>query len=189
MSQQRLSPNQFAERLTGSSRTLWCIAAGVLGSHARAEDVVQEAAVIALGKLQEFDPGSNFEAWMGQIVRYAALNERRRGFKHASADIEPQAAHPGVSNDAPDPIDAHGAIRPHQTSFDDDVLQALNALTETARTCLLLRTVLELSYKEIAEVLGIPEGTAMSHVHRSRKSMRETLRARGKEERGKEGAT
>lgn len=178
MSHGRLSPDQFADRLTGSSRTFWCIAAGVLGSSSRAEDVVQEAALIALGKLDEFDPSSNFEAWMGQIVRYTALNERRRGFKHMSVDSEPQAAHPGVTGDARAPVDSSGGIRADQASFDDEVVAALNDLSETARTCLLLRTVLELSYREIADALGIPEGTAMSHVHRSRRSMRDALRRR-----------
>ena len=140
--------------------------------------MVQEAALIALGKLDEFDPSSNFEAWMGQIVRYTALNERRRGFKHAAADVEPQAAHAGVRGETRSPVSASGEIRAEQTSFDDDVLAALNDLGETARTCLLLRTVLDMSYREIAELLGVPEGTAMSHVHRSRKSMREALRER-----------
>ena len=48
-------------------------------------------------------------------------------------------------------------------------------MSETARSCLLLKTVMELEYREIAVLLDIAEGTAMSHVHRARNRMRELL--------------
>ena len=51
----------------------------------------------------------------------------------------------------------------------------LNALEETPRICLLLRTLRNMPYKEIALALGIPEGTAMSHVHRARAAMRKSI--------------
>ena len=59
----------------------------------------------------------------------------------------------------------------------DAVLRSLAALEENARACLLMRTVLGLSYAEIARTLSIPEGTAMSHVHRARKAMRDQLKS------------
>jgi RNA polymerase sigma-70 factor (ECF subfamily) len=51
---------------------------GVLGDRHLAEDAVQEAAVIGLRKIKSFEPGTNFSAWMGQIVRHVALNHRRK---------------------------------------------------------------------------------------------------------------
>ena len=55
------------------------------------------------------------------------------------------------------------------------VLQALRQLPDVARTCLLLRVVREMTYAEIAAALDIPAGTAMSHVHRTRKKLRRLL--------------
>src|SRR6185503_13659537 len=60
-------------------------------------------------------------------------------------------------------------------AFDDHVVAGLRELGEVPRACLLLRTLRELSYAEIAELLEIPEGTAMSHVHRARLALRARL--------------
>ena len=77
----QLSPDGFASRFTACSRALWCIATAILGDPDLAEDVLQEAAVTALRKLEDFDPSTSFSAWMGQIVRYTALNHARRRAK------------------------------------------------------------------------------------------------------------
>jgi RNA polymerase sigma-70 factor (ECF subfamily) len=170
----------LAHEITAGGRLFWCIAAGVLGSPDHAEDVVQEAAVIGLEKLASFEPGTSFNAWMGQIVRNVALNMARRRTRAAETgegelteqlpapDAEPALAQTDAGA-LTDPAADHGE------HFDDRVLGALRVLTDTARVCLLLRTVLELDYAEIARTLGIPEGTAMSHVHRSRLRMRSLL--------------
>src|SRR5687767_9016051 len=68
-------PIEFARNFRDSYRTLWTIAAGIVNDPFIAEDVVQEAAVTALGKLNEFEPNTNFTAWMAKIVRYIALNQ------------------------------------------------------------------------------------------------------------------
>jgi RNA polymerase sigma-70 factor (ECF subfamily) len=65
-----------------------------------------------------------------------------------------------------------------QAGLDDELLAALHLLDENARACLLLRVVMELPYREISRTLGIPEGTAMSHVHRARRALHEQLTAR-----------
>jgi len=56
------------------------------------------------------------------------------------------------------------------------VIQALSQVNDVARTCVLLRIVQQLSYAEIAEILQIPQGTAMSHVHRTKQFLRERLK-------------
>ncbi len=154
----------FAERFRGSSRVLWCVAAAVLGESAQAEDVVQEAAITALGKLDSFDPSSNFSAWMGQIVRFTALNHRRKMQRRARREVTDF-----------DVESAAAADMSPTTAFDERTRVALDSLSEIARLCLLLKVVIELEYSEIAAVLEIPQGTAMSHVHRARKKLRSLL--------------
>jgi RNA polymerase sigma-70 factor (ECF subfamily) len=183
----RLTREAFAAEFTAVSRALWCIAAAIVGDRSRAEDVVQDAALAAMQKLGEFEPGTSFLAWMGRFVRYTALNEARKQRTRAAGsidDVEP--AVPESSGGVPGLAERHwegssaaitsrGRLALDQAAFDDKVLGALKALEETARACLLLRTVHDMSYKEIALALDLPEGTAMSHVHRARQAMRARL--------------
>lgn len=162
-----LTRAEFAAGFDRCWKTLWCVAAGVLGDRTQAEDVVQEAALIAMDKLHEFDPGTNLTAWLARIVRNVALNHaRRRKLERTWTAAARQSA--AANPPRPDPARAID---------DEQVISALNTLSETARTCLLMRTVLDLSYKEIAAALEIPAGTAMSHVHRARAALRDALRS------------
>jgi RNA polymerase sigma-70 factor (ECF subfamily) len=184
---------EFARRFRASYRTFWTIAAGIVNDPGAADDVVQDAAVTALGKLDEFRPDSNFTAWMAQIVRYIALNTSRRGRRQPTAldpvamddsmsqqaSQHPEASVPGVGS-AGDwrgtpLVDAHGHLDLTHTPFDDRVMRALNSVSEIARACLLLRTIEGMNYDQIAQALSIPPGTAMSHVHRTRMLLRERL--------------
>lgn len=159
-----LTPERYAELYVSSYRTLWCIAGAVIGNRSKAGDVVQEASVIALSKLGEFDPETSFTAWMGQIVRFVALNEGRRG-QRERANLNRLASEREVGYTAAD-----------LPTMDPRIEAALAELDEMARLCVVLRTVVDMGYKEIAQALGIPEGTAMSHVFRARKVLREKLK-------------
>ncbi len=189
-----LSRTQFAEFFEKSWRTLWCVAAAVLGSRDEVEDVLQESALIALGKLGEFDPQTNFAAWMAQIVRFTALNTARRRVRRRAVvsihdDLLEQPAGSEHRGNGSASASGKGNLPAYEEAFDDRLLGALKSLGETPRACLLLRTVQDMSYREISQVLGIPEGTAMSHVHRTRQALRERLAPiRGSNSRVKEGS-
>jgi len=177
----RLSRDQFAREFEGVSRALWSIAAAVLNDRARAEDVVQEAALAAFHKLDEFEAGTSFLAWMGTFVRYTALNEVRKRKMRAASSLDAVDAPIGAwerTESASAAVTSAGQMAPDQRGFGDEVAAALGNLEEVARSCLLLRTIHDLAYKEIAALLDIPEGTAMSHVHRARRVMRESLAGR-----------
>jgi RNA polymerase sigma-70 factor, ECF subfamily len=174
-----LTPAEFSSRFESASRTLWIIAAAVLGRRSDAEDVLQEAAMIGLRKVRDFDPSTSFSAWMGGIVRNVARNHARKRQRRHTTESDPQtidASHTvaAPATQAPE-FDRHGKFAVDQSAFDDRVLQALNTLDETARTCLLLRTLHEMPYREISLLMEIPEGTAMSHVHRARQALRGML--------------
>lgn len=193
-----LSADEFADRFQESAPILWTIAAGILGGGSQAEDVLQDAAVIALQKLDQFDPSTRFSAWMGQVVRNVALNLARKGRRQATHATEPEVlgallVGPGAAPEADPPVGERGELLPDTGDFDDRVRAALEGLDPVPRATLLLRTVLGLEYREISEVLGVPEGTAMSHVHRARRALRQRLggdadpisaEARGKEAQG-----
>jgi RNA polymerase sigma-70 factor, ECF subfamily len=164
-----LAPSEFSERLESVRRTLWLTAAAVLGRPDEAEDVVQEAAVVGLQKLEDFAPSTSFAAWMGQIVRNVARNHVRKQQRRRTHPADPAALERSTGSEGA------GAHHGMDADFDGRVLQAMNELDEIPRTCLLLRTVHDMPYREISDLLGIPEGTAMSHVHRSRQALRARL--------------
>lgn len=159
---------------------LIAVAAGVLGRREGSEDIVQDAAGIAVTKRQRFANTAEFVAWMIGVVRRCALNERRKTQRRRTFPTDPVTIQ-GVADRTPReplPIDgSSGELAAGQVSFDDQLLAALEGLQADARCCLLLRTVHEMSYAEISALLGIPSGTAMSHVHRSRRYLRDRLGA------------
>ena len=185
-----LSHEEFADRFQGALPVLWTIAAGVLGDRSQVEDTLQEACVIALQKLDRFRPGTSFGAWMGAVVRNVARNTARKGRRQATAPVAPEALGEmlddqtrgrGLTGGDPEaasdrgPIDERGRLRGDVGAFDDALTAGLAALRPIPRAALLLRALSGLEYKEIGAVLGIPEGTAMSHVHRSRQALRRRL--------------
>jgi RNA polymerase sigma-70 factor, ECF subfamily len=173
----------FASQLTDCYQRMWLVAASVTGDRAEADDIVQQASMIALQKRADFVAGTNFAAWMSQIVRLTALNYRKKSGRRNLRISDPVRMDKSISASASDAQDAKfpltddGRLREDQTDFDDELLSVLGELGDVARTCLLLRVVQQLSYDDIAQTLQIPAGTAMSHVHRAKQSIRERLKS------------
>ena len=167
---------------------LWVLASALVGDRSEAEDLVQESAIVGLQKFSTFEPGSNFCGWMARIVRYQARNwlsksARRRTTPTAPDRLDAQR-HAQDPRHAPPVREARdGDLGTLREGFDDEVVDALDAVAATPRACLLLKVVHDLTYAEIGAMLGIPEGTAMSHVHRTRMRVRKQLEGRSAAER------
>lgn len=172
--------DEFAAQYQQAFPRLRLIAAAIVGDSTHAEDIVQEAALIAVSKAGQFRAGSSFSAWLAAIVRRCALNYRRKVHARKTFATDPtrlaqQEAPISVAGGPCSSIGARGDVLPFQASFDDELLRALQTLSDEARCCLLLRVVQRLSYAEISDMLQIPEGTAMSHVHRGKSALRQRL--------------
>jgi RNA polymerase sigma-70 factor (ECF subfamily) len=133
-----------------------------------AEDLVQETYLKALKGFGSFQQGTNFRAWIYRILRNTFLTSRS-GLKvkmTVPLDREEEAiAKPWETPEA--------ALLAHA---DQQMLQsALESLPVQFREVIVLCDVEEMSYQEIAEIVGIPIGTVMSRLSRARKSMRELL--------------
>lgn len=175
-----LDRSRFTELYAEAYPRLYLVGYGMLGDRGMAEDAVQDAVALALGKLDSFTPGTYFTAWLSQFVRHVALNQRRRrrrrfAFSLDREETAPPSRSPLELAGPAGPIDATGRIEEDRGHFDDEVVAALSTLKPAARACLLLRTVAELDYAEIAQILDLPRGTAMSHVHRARHTLRKEL--------------
>jgi RNA polymerase sigma-70 factor (ECF subfamily) len=135
-----------------------------------AEDLVQETYVKALKGFRSFQPGTNFRAWIYQILRNTFLTSRT-GLKSApTVPLEPESDHETLpaSNDTPETILL-------QRSDQQLVQQALTRLPVPYREVLLLCEFEEMSYQEISATLAIPMGTVMSRLSRARRALRDTV--------------
>jgi RNA polymerase sigma-70 factor (ECF subfamily) len=133
-----------------------------------AEDVVQEAALRALGYFSSYR-GGDARAWLLRIVRnaaYGALTTRKLHGGESLDAVEGDAAALQVA-DAADNPEAALARRQEHATLD----LALAALPPELRECLVLRELEELSYKEVAYVTGVPVGTVMSRLWRARRAL------------------
>ncbi len=164
----------FAARCNNVQRRLACIAVGIVGDRDDADDIVQQSIAIAIEKNHEFESEAHFVGWLAGIVRNCALNYRRKLARRKTQPTDPVSLGSVETRfSSESPVDREtGDLFPMQQSFDDHVQLALEQLSPKARSCLLLRTVEGLSYKEISELMDVPEGTAMNLVHRSKKTLR-----------------
>jgi RNA polymerase sigma factor (sigma-70 family) len=136
-----------------------------------AEDLVQETYLKALRRFSSFQAGTNFRAWIFQILRNTFLSscsklDRRMTVAMDSEEDGPELA---VDTETPETILLN-------RSNSDLVQRAIEDLPVHYRETLLLCDAEEMSYQEIAQILSIPIGTVMSRLARARKAVREVLR-------------
>lgn len=129
-----------------------------------AEDAAQEAFIRAWKHLPNYRPQSPFRNWVYRIATNAALDVLRR--ERETVDVD---ALPIPSSGAGPEATVQEAERSAR------VKQAVLELPEASRTVLVLREYEGLSYKEIADTLGIPIGTVMSRLNYARNRLRESL--------------
>ncbi len=135
-----------------------------------AEDLVQETYAKALKGFSSFRPGTNFRAWIYQILRNTFLTSRT-GLKAAATvplDLEGDEQMLPAVNATPESILL-------QRSDRQIVQEALGRLPVPYREVLLLSEFEEMSYQEIAATLAIPMGTVMSRLSRARRALRDTV--------------
>jgi RNA polymerase sigma-70 factor (ECF subfamily) len=135
-----------------------------------AEDLVQEAYLKALRSFASFQYGTNFRAWMFQILRNTFLSSRTKLERRMTVSMDSEKDRPelAVDTNTPETILMN-------RSNSQLVEHAIEDLPVHYRETLLLCEVEDMSYQEIAEILSIPIGTVMSRLARARKSVRESL--------------
>jgi RNA polymerase sigma-70 factor (ECF subfamily) len=129
-----------------------------------AEDAAQEAFIRAWQHLPNYRPRAPFRSWLYRIATNAALDALRR--ERETVDVD------GLSLVSPD--EGPEAVV-EEEERGEEVRRAVLALPPSSRAVLVLREYERLSYREIAETLGIPMGTVMSRLNYARKRLRESL--------------
>jgi RNA polymerase sigma-70 factor (ECF subfamily) len=143
-----------------------------------AEDLVQESLLKALRAFESFRSGSNFRAWVARILVNTFLTERRKTQRWASEVELESLPDPGAASRAESSL-PHTEVRKLEEipreAFSDEVLQAFRALPSEMALAVYLADVEELSYEEIAEIMGTPIGTVRSRISRGRRLMQARL--------------
>ncbi|HLT19037.1 MAG TPA: sigma-70 family RNA polymerase sigma factor [Thermomicrobiales bacterium] len=146
---------------------------------ADAEDLVQEAYLRAFRSLHQFKPGTNLRAWIFRIMTNAYINEyRKRSRRPTNAsldDLEEFYLYDHLIDSGIQPT----SERPEDVVLSQltaqDVLDALDELSDDFREVIVLADIEGFSYREIAEIMDIPVGTVMSRLYRARRRLQRSL--------------
>ena len=149
-----------------------------LRDEAEAEDVAQNVFLQVYKSRDRYQRTARFSTWLFTIARNLCLNEIRRRSRHpadsldephAENEEQPQRQYPDKSA----PLPADNVLHDELAA---KVEAALSALPENQRTAILLCRQDELSYEEIAKVLGCSLSATKSLIHRGRETLKEQLK-------------
>ena len=147
-----------------------------------ARDLVQDTYLKAFTSFHQFEEGTNLRAWLYRVLTTTFINTYRKDQRRpqiAQAELEDwQVAE--VQSHTSD-LGKSAEVEALENLPDSDIKSALQEIPEEFRMVVYLADVEGFSYKEIAEIVGIPAGTVMSRLSRGRKQLREKLAAYAKE--------
>ena len=147
------------------------VAYRLLGQEEDAQDAVQEAYEKAFRHLDDFDGRSGFRTWLLTIVTNAARDAGRKRKRRPVMRIEDAETGGAEIASHDDP-----ALGLHREDLKTILYAALDRLSPILRATFVLFAEAEMSYKEIAAALDIPEGTVMSRLHQARQKLQGWLK-------------
>src|SRR5918994_2975964 len=145
-------------------RKVFNVAYKFVGKHDEAEDLTQDIFLKIFKALNTFDRRANFQTWIISISRNLCIDHYRSVRKERQTiarDVDSNDLQPVATERGPYAQAEHQDLRAQ-------LRQALETLPVTLRTAVVLRDLQELSYQEIADRLGLPEGTVKSRINRGR---------------------
>jgi RNA polymerase sigma-70 factor, ECF subfamily len=152
-------------------RQAYAVAYGFVGNREDALELAQEAFARAYKAMDRFDATLPFYPWLYRILKNTCLNHLKR--RRRRGEISLDGMHERGFDVASGTAGADKHL--HHLDLRAQLGAALTALPLEHREILTLRHFQELSYREIAQCLNIPEGTVMSRLHAARKNLRRLL--------------
>lgn len=169
--------NEFEREAIEHLPSLLAVATRMTRNGAEAEDLVQDTLVKAMRARAQFESGTNMRAWLLRILTNTFINRYRRGGLEKAVlegpDADPLAdgwISASTLSAMRDPESV--ALRP---VLEAEIRRALDELPDEFRLAVVLADVEELSYREIADIMGCPIGTVMSRLHRGRRLLKSRL--------------
>ena len=134
-------------------------------NRAKADDLVQDTCLRALRSFQQFQEGTNVQAWLSRILKNLFINEWRRDHGRVQVLLDSLEETPPASHTVPraqDPFEALSSLEQEAA-----VEKLLEQIPRCNRVTLKLYSQ-DYTYREIARKMGVPIGTVMSRLHRTR---------------------
>jgi RNA polymerase sigma-70 factor (ECF subfamily) len=169
----------FAELVDKYKGPVISLASRMIQDPSEAEDLAQAAFVQVYKSASRYRASSKFSTWLFTIARNLCLNEIRRRGRHPAHSLEgmsESAEEGGAGVQLADQGTAAPAEAMLQNELQLKIEEALQELPETQRTAILLCRQDELSYDDIAEVLGVSVSAVKSLIHRGREAMKARLK-------------
>ncbi len=147
-------------------------------SHEDAQDLAQEVFIKAYKALASFRSDSEFSTWLYRICKNTTYDYLRKNSKSKTILLSEMSS--GDDNDREYEIaDESGKFDPERTAISNEttniVNQAIAALSEEHRNIIIMREIEGYSYDEIADFLGLEEGTVKSRLSRARNALKKQL--------------
>ena len=162
---------QFEAEALAHLDALYSFALKLTHAPDEAEDLVSEAVLRALDRWEQYRLGTNVRAWLFTILYHAFVSRKRRVDAREAQLPEDENGWPAY--EAVGEADPEGRF--YDSLVDEEVTRAIDGLPEDYRTAVVLSDVHGLRYAEIAQVLGIPEGTVKSRLFRGRRILQKKL--------------
>lgn len=164
---QRGDRRALEELLETYQRPVYNAAFRMLGNPQDAADITQGVFLKVFEHLDRYDPKYKFFSWIYRIAINESINQFKRARREAQLDES-------------EPSSARGPVEEAEMDADSRRVQdALMTLQEDYRMVVVLRHYSDLSYREISEVLHIPEITVKSRLYTARQQLKEQLIAGG----------
>jgi RNA polymerase sigma-70 factor (ECF subfamily) len=141
-----------------------------------AQDLVQDTYIKAYNSFHQFEPGTNLKAWLYRVLTTTFINTYRKDQRRpqtSESELEDWQIAEASSHTSDQGKSTEDVVL--ENLPDSDIKNALAEIPEEFRMAVYLADVEGFSYKEIAEIVGVPAGTVMSRLHRGRKQLREKL--------------
>ena len=170
--EQALAGSQEAYRVLVErhGRPVLTLIARMVRDQGVAEELAQDAFVKAFGALRSFDPAYKFSNWMRRIAHNVAIDHLRKA-RPPVVSIDDNASGRDLADvlaDGREPSAFEHAVR---GDFRADLEAALARLRPEFRRLVVMRYIEDLSYDDIADIVGLPLGTVKSHLHRARAAL------------------
>lgn len=158
--------DEIRSRMVAVLPRLRRFAYALTGSTEQGDDLVQETCLRALSRVDRWQPGSRLDSWMYRIAQNIWLDRMRANkVRGEVVDVEVVEAMPGS--------DGRDVMESQLTLEAVDV--ALDRLPAEQRVVIALVCIEGASYKEAAEITGVPIGTVMSRLARARQTLHAVL--------------
>ena len=171
------NPNAYRGIVERYQNRIYGVVFGMVRNPEDAKELSQEAFVKAFQKLHTFRLESRFYTWLCRIAINLSIDHLRKKGRRSQSEFDEGIA---LKDSSGDMLDTYSQSRPdkafERSELHQRIISEVEKLPAEQKQAIVLREIDGLSYREISEIMNIPEGTVMSRLFYARKKLQEALR-------------